>query len=289
MVDKGCLAYLAFVRDVSADTPTVESVPIVRDFLDVFPADLQGMPPDRDIDFGNDLIPGTQPIYVPPYRIAPAQLKELKEQLQELLDKDFIKPSVSPWGAPVIFVKKNDGTMWMRIDYSWEDHEHHMRVVLQTLREKRLYAKFSKLHGAVGGAKEVVIGDDGFMRLQGQIYVLNVDGLRDLMLEEVTARAIPLTQVKEHQKPGELIQKLEMPEWKWERITMDFVIGLPQTLEKYDNVWVIMDRLTKSTHFIPVVSFYYAEWLAHIYIREIICLHGVPISNISDQGTHFTL
>ncbi|XP_070020655.1 uncharacterized protein [Nicotiana sylvestris] len=83
------------------DTPTIDSVPIVRDFPDVFPTDLLDMPPDRDIDFGIELVPGTQPISIPPYRMAPAELKELKEQLQEFLVKGFIRPSISPRGAPV--------------------------------------------------------------------------------------------------------------------------------------------------------------------------------------------
>ncbi|XP_070034922.1 uncharacterized protein [Nicotiana tomentosiformis] len=92
-VKKGCEAYLSFVIDVSVDTPTVELVLVVRDFPFVFPADLSDMPP-RDIDFGIDLVPGTQSISIPPYRIAPVELKELKEQLQELLDKGFDQPSV---------------------------------------------------------------------------------------------------------------------------------------------------------------------------------------------------
>ncbi|XP_070031564.1 uncharacterized protein [Nicotiana tomentosiformis] len=71
MVEKGCKAYLAYVRDVSIDTPTVESVPVERDFPNVFPADLPGMPPDRDIDFGIDLLPGTHPSSIPRYRMAP--------------------------------------------------------------------------------------------------------------------------------------------------------------------------------------------------------------------------
>ncbi|XP_070031697.1 uncharacterized protein [Nicotiana tomentosiformis] len=96
MVEKRCLSYFAFVRDVDVDTPTIASVPVVREFLDVFPADLSGMPPDRDIDFGIDLVQGTQPISIPLYHVAPAELKELKEQLQELLEKGFIRPSVSP-------------------------------------------------------------------------------------------------------------------------------------------------------------------------------------------------
>ncbi|XP_019256463.1 PREDICTED: uncharacterized protein LOC109234874 [Nicotiana attenuata] len=97
MVEKGCLAYLAYVRDSSAEVPPIDSVPIVREFPDVFPSDLPGMPPDRDINFCIDLAPGTQPISIPPYRMAPPELKELKDQLQDLLDKGFIRPSVSPW------------------------------------------------------------------------------------------------------------------------------------------------------------------------------------------------
>ena len=83
----------------------------------MFPEELPGMPPDRDIEFVIDLVPGTAPIYKRPYRMAANQLAELKEQLQELLDKDYIRPSSSPWGAPVIFVPKKDGTQRMCIDY----------------------------------------------------------------------------------------------------------------------------------------------------------------------------
>ncbi|XP_070015262.1 uncharacterized protein [Nicotiana sylvestris] len=117
MVEKGCDTYLAYVRDVSVDTPIVESVPVVRDYPDVFPMDILGKPPNRDIDFGTDLLLGTQPISIPPYCIALPELKELNEQLQELLDNGFIWTSVSPWGAPVLFVKKKDGSMHMCIDY----------------------------------------------------------------------------------------------------------------------------------------------------------------------------
>ena len=86
-------------------------VPIVCEFQDVFPDDLPGLPPEREIEFGIDLLLGTTPIFKPPYRMAPAELKELKDQLQELLNKGFIRHSISPWGAPVLFVKKKDGSM----------------------------------------------------------------------------------------------------------------------------------------------------------------------------------
>ncbi|XP_070056250.1 uncharacterized protein [Nicotiana tomentosiformis] len=111
MVKKACLAYLAYVRDTTAETSAIDSVPVVREFSDVFPSDLPGIPPDRDIDFCIDLALGTQPISITPYRMVPKELKELKEQLEELLAKGFVKPSVSLWGAPVLFVKKKEGHM----------------------------------------------------------------------------------------------------------------------------------------------------------------------------------
>ncbi|XP_070036973.1 uncharacterized protein [Nicotiana tomentosiformis] len=86
----------------------------------------------------------------------------------------------------------------------------------------------------------------------------------------------------EHQRPGVLLQRLEIPEWKCERITMDFVYGLPWTLKKFDAIWVIVDRLTKSAHFITVRTTYSSERLAEIYIREIVRLHSVSVSIISD-------
>ena len=109
MVSKGCLAFLVHLKDDTTQVPSIESVSVVREFLDVFPADLPSMPPDRDIYFCIDLEPGIRPISIPPYRMAPAELRELKSQLQ-LLSKGFIRPSASPWGAPVLFVKKKDGS-----------------------------------------------------------------------------------------------------------------------------------------------------------------------------------
>ncbi|GJV60808.1 hypothetical protein Tco_1466908 [Tanacetum coccineum] len=84
---------------------------VVREFADVFLDELPGLPPAREIEFGIELIPGAEPISKAPYRMAPVELKELKEQLQEMLENGFIRPSVSPWGAPVLFVKKKDGSM----------------------------------------------------------------------------------------------------------------------------------------------------------------------------------
>ena len=96
MVSKGCLAFLVHLRDDTSNVPSIKPVSIVREFLDMFPADFPGIPPDRDIDFCVDLEPGTHLISIPPYRMAPAELRELKARLQELLGKGFLRPSASP-------------------------------------------------------------------------------------------------------------------------------------------------------------------------------------------------
>nr|ABA97341.1 retrotransposon protein, putative, Ty3-gypsy subclass [Oryza sativa Japonica Group] len=96
---------------------TLEEIPIVREYPDVFPDDLPGMPPKRDIEFRIDLVPGTTPIHKRPYRMAANELAEVKRQVDDLLQKGYIRPSSSPWGAPVIFVKKKDHTQRMCVDY----------------------------------------------------------------------------------------------------------------------------------------------------------------------------
>ncbi|GJY24296.1 putative reverse transcriptase domain-containing protein [Tanacetum coccineum] len=92
----------------------------------------------------------------------------------------------------------------------------------------------------------------------------------------------------EHQKPSGLLQQPEIPVWKWERITMDFVSGLPRTPSGYDTIWVIVDRLTKSAHFLPMKKTNSMEKLTRLYLKEIVCRHGVPILIISDRDIHFT-
>ena len=167
------------------------------------------------------------------------------------------------------------------------------------------------------------IGRDGALRYQGRLCVPNVAGLREkIMIEihqsrysihpgstkmyhdvkeqywwdnmkksiaEFVAQCPNCQQVKiEHQKPGGLLQNIEIPTWKWEVINMDFIIGLPRSYHKFDSIWVIVDRLTKSAHFLPVKTTYTAEDYAKLYIKEIVRLHGVPVSIISDRGAQFT-
>ncbi|XP_075473958.1 uncharacterized protein LOC142505018 [Primulina tabacum] len=173
MLVKGCQGFLASVMDVSKEyNVDVNDIEIVREYSDVFADDVPGLPPDREVEFVIDVVLGTAPISKAPYRMAPTEMKELKNQLQELLDNGFIRPSSSPWGAPMLFVKKKDGSLRLCIDYrdinkitiknkyplpriddlfdqlqgatNQELHREHLRTVLQQLRDNQLYAKLKK-------------------------------------------------------------------------------------------------------------------------------------------------
>nr|GEV63997.1 putative reverse transcriptase domain-containing protein [Tanacetum cinerariifolium] len=118
---KGCQIFLAQIfakkEEDRSERKQLEDVPVIRDFPEVFHKDLSGLPPARPVEFHIDLIPGAAPVARAPYRLAPSKMKELSEQLQELSDKGFIRPSSSPWGASVLFIKKKDGSFRMCIDY----------------------------------------------------------------------------------------------------------------------------------------------------------------------------
>ncbi|GFS28968.1 hypothetical protein Acr_00g0004810 [Actinidia rufa] len=190
--DKGSITYLLASLTLDEDLSTRGELPrVVCDFPDIFPEELPGLPPKREVEFTIDLLPGTAPISMPPYRFAPAELRELKTQVQELQDLGFIRPSTSPWGAPALFAQKKDGQFW------WP------------------------------GMKNDVA-----------IFV---------------SKCLTCQQVKaEHQRPAGELQSLPVAEWKWEHVTMDFVTGLPNSSRGHDAIWVVVDRLTKTAHFLPI-------------------------------------
>ncbi|GJU75954.1 putative reverse transcriptase domain-containing protein [Tanacetum coccineum] len=116
-ISRGCQVFVAQIMEKKSDEKRLEDIPVVREFPKVFPEDLPGLPPIRQVEFQIDLIPGATPVARAPYRLAPSEMQELSNQLQELADRGFIRPSTSPWGAPVLFVKKKDGSFRMCIDY----------------------------------------------------------------------------------------------------------------------------------------------------------------------------
>ncbi|GJY88294.1 putative reverse transcriptase domain-containing protein [Tanacetum coccineum] len=156
------------LMNAKASDKKQEEIVVVRDFPKVFPNDLSGLPPIQEIEFRIELIPGATPVAKSPYRLAPSELEELSGQLKELQDKGFIRPSLSPWGAPVLFVKKKDGSFRMCIDYrelnkltvknryllprmmrsidrterTQEEHVVHLRLVYGTAQRRRNVCKF---------------------------------------------------------------------------------------------------------------------------------------------------
>ena len=142
---KGHPFILCHVRDTSVESPQCCDIPVVRDFADVFPEELPGLPPHRVLEFEVTLTPGTGPISKAPYRMAEKELVELKTQLEDLLDRGYIRPSVSPWGAPVLFVKKKDGSLRLCIDY----RELNKVTVKNKYPLPRIDDLFDQLRGAV--------------------------------------------------------------------------------------------------------------------------------------------
>nr|GEW36707.1 putative reverse transcriptase domain-containing protein [Tanacetum cinerariifolium] len=182
---KGCHVFLAHVTTKESEDKSkkkrLEDVPIVQDFPEVFPEDLSGLPLTQQVEFQIDLIPGAAPVAWAPYRLAPCKMKELSNQLKELSNKGFIRPNSSPWGAPVLFVKKKDGSFRM---------------------------------------------------------------------------------------PSGLLVQPEIPKWKWDNITMDFIMKLPKSSQGYDTIWVIVYRLTKSAIFVPMRETDPMEKLARISLQK---------------------
>ncbi|GJT30655.1 putative reverse transcriptase domain-containing protein [Tanacetum coccineum] len=167
-ISRGCQVFVIQVMEKKSDEKRLEDIPIVREFLEVFPENLPGLPPVHQVEFQIDLISGATPVARAPYRLASSEMHELSNQLQELADRDFIRPSTSPWGAPVLFVKKKNGSFRMCIDYRelnkltvknryllpkiddlfdklQEEHANHLRINPRIIcKKEKSYAMFSK-------------------------------------------------------------------------------------------------------------------------------------------------
>ncbi|GJS38114.1 putative reverse transcriptase domain-containing protein [Tanacetum coccineum] len=468
------------------DEPKLSDIHVVRDFIDVFLEYLSGLPPHRQVEFRIDLVPAATSVAKSPYRLAPSKMQELSGQLQELQDKVFIRPSHSPWGAPVLFVKKKDGSFRMCIDYrelnkltvknryplpriddlfdqlqgsryfskiDFRSGYHHLRVheddiqkiafrtryghfefivmpfgltnaptvfmdlmnrvckpyldkfvivfiddiliyskskeehefwlqevhflghvvnqsgihvdpskieaiakpltsltqknkkyewgveqedAFQTLKSKLcdslilslpdevedfvVYCDASNQRHYLYGTKSVIYTDhkslqhifdqkelnirqrrrielfsdyeceiryhpgkanmvadaltQGEAFKQENVLAENLHGLDQQMerkedermkrdIDTYVSKCLTCSKVKaEHQRPSGLLQQPEIPEWKWDKITMDFITKLPKTKSGHDTIWVIVDRLTKSAHFLAILEDYSTERLA---------------------------
>ncbi|GJX43357.1 putative reverse transcriptase domain-containing protein, partial [Tanacetum coccineum] len=266
---KGCPIFLAHVTTKKAEDKSeekrLEGVPIVRDFPKVFPEDLLGIPPTRQVEFQIDLILGAAPVARAPYRLAPSKIKELSDQLQELSDKGFIRPSSSPWGAPVLFVKKKNK----------QEHEELLKLILELLKKEKLISSvrskdlealsvWDKIRYHPGKANIVA----GALNKKERIKPLWVQALvmtigLDLPKQKLEAQTEQESRKSRGRRCGRKLVKAEtpktylgcvynpkIPQWKCDNITMDFVTKLLRTPSGYDTIWVVVDRLTKFAHFL---------------------------------------
>nr|GEX66503.1 hypothetical protein [Tanacetum cinerariifolium] len=239
-----------------------EELIMVRDFPEVFLDDLSGLPPSQEIKFHIELVPGAIPVMKSPYQLAPSKMEELSGQLKELHDKDPSK----------IEAVKN-------------------RKAPRTLSEVHLFL------GLTGYYRRFI---ENFSKIVKPLTVLTQktlsDGPEDFV---VYCDAFGLGLGCELMQGGvdkmyyELKDRYWCPGMKkdiavYEEIAMDFVTKLPRTSSGHDTIWVIMDRLTKSAHFLPMREDYKMDRLARLYLNEIVARHGVPILIISDRDSRFT-
>nr|GEX67543.1 putative reverse transcriptase domain-containing protein [Tanacetum cinerariifolium]GEZ16278.1 putative reverse transcriptase domain-containing protein [Tanacetum cinerariifolium] len=411
------------IKDKSEEK-RLEDVPIVRDFSEMFPEDLPGLPPTRQVEFQIDLIHGAAPVARAPYRLAPFEIKELSDQLQELSDKGFIRPSSSPWGA--LIAKPMLKLTQKKVIFDWGDKQ---EASFQLLKQKLCSAPILALPegaedfvaycdashkglGAVVMQREKVISYESRLlkiheknyttydlelgavvkerikplRVRALVMTIGLDlpkqifgaqteakmpenlkkedvggmhienskdpekfikekleprndetlcynnrswlpcygDLRALIMHEAhkskysvhpgsdkmyqdlkqlywwpnmkadiatyVSKCLTCLRVKaEHQNPSSLLVQPKIPKWKWDNITMDFVTKLPRTSSGYDTIWVIVDFLTMSTHFLPMREDDSTDKLTKLYLMEVVTRHGIPISIISDRDPRFAL
>nr|KYP72946.1 Transposon Ty3-I Gag-Pol polyprotein [Cajanus cajan] len=201
----------------------LKNIVVVQNFPEVFPNDILGLPPDREIEFLIDLMPGTGPISMAPYRMSPSELVELKKQLEELLEKQFIRPSVSPWGAPVLLVKKKDGSFRLCVDYQ--------QLNKFTIKNKYPLPRIDDLLDQLRGATVFYKIDlrSGYHQIKVKVVDIQKTAFRTRrFIEEFSKIAMPLTQLTKRRQPFEWTEKCEnsFQELK-KRLTTAPVLVLP--------------------------------------------------------------
>nr|GEW25182.1 putative reverse transcriptase domain-containing protein [Tanacetum cinerariifolium] len=258
-------------KEDKSEGKQLEDVPVVWDYPEVFPKDFSGLPPARPVELQIDLIPRAAPVARAPYRLAPSEMKELSEQLQELFEKGFIRPSSSPWGASILFVKKKDRQI--------------LEAQIEALKTENLEKE------DVGGMirkdipkEKLEPRADGTLCLNDKSCLPCYGDLRSVIMHESHKSKVKA----EHQRPSRLLVQLAIPEWKWDNITMDFITKLPKSPQGFDTIWVIMDRLRKSAHFLLIRESDPLDKLARLYPNRIVARHEIPISIICDRDGRFT-
>ena len=311
-LQKKCPAFLAHIVDKSKEVKKIQDIPEVRDFLDVFPEDLPGLPPKRPVEFRIDLIPGAAPIARAPYRLAPSEMQELSSQLEELLSRGFIRPSFSPWGAPVLFVKKKDGSFRMCIDY----RELNKLTVKNRYPLPRINDLFDQLQGSTHYSKidlrsgyhqlsvqeedvpktafrtryghyEFLVMPFGltnapavFMDLMNRVCRPYLDKFVIVFIDDIL---IYSRSKEEHGKHLRLILELLRKEKQYAKFSKcEFWIREVKFLGhvvSHEGIHVDPSKIKETDKM---------EKLTRTYLKEVVRLHDVPLSIVSDRDSRFT-
>ncbi|GJV57328.1 putative reverse transcriptase domain-containing protein [Tanacetum coccineum] len=207
-ISRGCQVFVIQVMEKKSDKKRLEDIPVVREFPEVFPEDLPGLPPVRQVEFQIDLIPGTTPVARAPYRLAPSEMQELSNQLQELSDRGFIRPSTSPLGAPVLFVKKKDdrfrmcSSVYSKIDLRSGYHQLRVRdedIPKTAFRTRYGHYEFQVMPFGLTNAPAV------FMDLMNRVCKLYLDKFVIVFIDDIL---IYSRNKEEHANPLRIILEL---------------------------------------------------------------------------------
>nr|GEV66124.1 putative reverse transcriptase domain-containing protein [Tanacetum cinerariifolium] len=314
------------LKTMKVNEPKLEDIPVVREFPGVLPEDLSSLPPSREMEFRIDLIPGAIPVAKSPRFIA--NFSKIAKPLTLLTQKNkkfkwgdeqetaFQTLKDILCDAPILALPEGVDDFVVYCDALNQGFccvlMQRNKVIAYASRQLKIHEKTYTTHdldlGAVVFALKTWRHDfdyDCEIRYHPGKANIVADALsRKEQLKPRRAWAISMkihssikARILEAQseaskdntrKPSGLIQQPEIPEWKWENITMDFIAKLSITRSEHDSIWVVVDRLTKSAHFLTVREDLKIERLARLYINEIVARHDVPFSIISDRDSYFT-
>nr|GEU96415.1 reverse transcriptase domain-containing protein [Tanacetum cinerariifolium] len=296
---KGYHIFLAHVTIKEAEDKSkekrLEDVPIVQDFPEVFPEDLLGIPPTCQVEFQIDLVPGDVPVARAPYRLAPSEMKELSDQLKELADKGFIRPKAQTEAMKPENLKSED-VGGMLIENS-KDPKKPKKEKLEPRADKTLCLNNRSWLPCYGDLRTLIMYESH--KLKYYVHPGSDKMYQDMKLlywwpnmkADITtyvSKCLTSLKVKaEHQKPFGLLVQPEITQWKWDKITMDFVTKLPKTQSGNDTIWVVVDRLTKSAHFLPMKETDPINKLARLYLKEVVTRHGILVLIICDRDPSY--